>query len=86
MVITQFQTTVPAEVQGRVFGVVGALGEGLRPAGLALGPALLAVAGVSGSFIVVGVGMALATVAWARPATAWPAPEDRMTEHVLDRA
>ena len=86
VVITRFQTTVPAEVQGRVFGVVGALGEGLRPAGLALGPALLAVAGVSGSFIVVGVGMALATLAWARPVATKAVPADRLTEPVLETA
>lgn len=66
-VITMFQSAVPAEVQGRVFGVAGALGEGLRPLGLALGAPLLALVGVQGAFAVVGVGMLLATIAWARP-------------------
>lgn len=65
--MTHFQSSVAAEIQGRVFGVVGALGEGLRPAGLALGAPLLAVAGVSGAFVVVGAGVVLATLLWALP-------------------
>jgi hypothetical protein len=57
---------VPSEVQGRVFGVLGSLSEGLRPAGLALGAPLLAVAGVSGAFAVIGAAVVLATLAFAR--------------------
>lgn len=53
-VITGFQRTVPAAVQGQAFGVVGALAEGLRPAGLALAGPLLAVAGVTGAFVAIG--------------------------------
>ena len=68
--LTTFQSAVAAEVQGRVFGVVGALGEGLRPAGLALGAPLLAVAGVRGAFILVGTGIVAATLAWGRPRNA----------------
>jgi MFS family permease len=64
--MTRFQRSVPAEVQGRVFGVLGSLGEGLRPAGLALGAPLLAVAGVSGAFAVVGIGVVAATLVFAR--------------------
>ncbi|CAB4878530.1 unannotated protein [freshwater metagenome] len=52
--LTTLQGVVAPEVQGRVFGVVGALGEGLRPVGLALGAPLLAIVGVSWAFIVVG--------------------------------
>jgi hypothetical protein len=65
--VTHFQNSVAAEVQGRVFGVVGALGEGLRPAGLALGAPLLAIAGVSGAFAIVGGGVIAATLVWGRP-------------------
>lgn len=64
--ITRFQRSVPAEVQGRVFGVLGSLSEGLRPAGLALGAPLLALAGVSGAFAVIGGGVVLATLVLAR--------------------
>ncbi len=85
--ITIFQRSVPAEVQGRVFGVVGALGEGLRPAGLALGAPLLALMGVSGAFVTVGVGVVLATALWGRgllvpgasPGLAAPAPQGDVT-------
>ena len=62
---TKLQEAVAPEVRGRVFGVVGALGEGLRPVGLALGAPLLAFAGVSGAFIVVGIGIIVATLVWA---------------------
>ena len=66
LLITSLQNLVAPEVQGRVFGTLGAISEGLRPAGLALGAPLLAVAGVSGAFIVVGAGVVLATLAWGR--------------------
>ncbi len=62
---TKLQEVVEPEVRGRVFGVVGALGEGLRPVGLALSAPLLAIAGVSGAFVVVGVGIIVATLCWA---------------------
>lgn len=64
--ITSLQNVVAPEVQGRVFGTIGALGEGLRPAGLALGAPLLATLGVSGAFLVVGAGVVLATLMWGR--------------------
>jgi len=65
-IITMLQLAVPDEMRGRVFGVVGALGEGLRPAGLALGAPLLAAGGVRGAFAVVGGCVVLATLAWGR--------------------
>ncbi len=64
ILITTFQNTVPEETQGRVFGALGAVGEGLRPVGLLLAAPLLAIAGVSGAFVVVGFGVILATLAW----------------------
>ena len=64
ILITTFQNTVPEETQGRVFGTLGAVGEGLRPVGLLLAAPLLAVAGVAGAFVVVGVGVITATLLW----------------------
>jgi hypothetical protein len=64
--ITSLQNVVAPEVRGRVFGTIGALGEGLRPAGLALGAPLLAALGVSGAFLVVGGGVVVATLMWGR--------------------
>ena len=66
--MTSFQRAVPAEVRGRVFGVVGSMSEGLRPAGLAAGGPLLALAGVAWSFAVVGAAVVAATLAWGRGA------------------
>ena len=57
ILITTFQNTVPEETQGRVFGALGAVGEGLRPLGLVLAAPLLALAGVAGAFVVVGLGV-----------------------------
>jgi len=62
VLLTRFQGAVAEEIQGRVFGAVGAIGEALRPVGLALGAPLLAVAGVSGAFITVGVCVVAATL------------------------
>ena len=64
VLLTRFQNSVAEEIQGRVFGAVGAIGEGLRPVGLALGAPLLAVAGVSGAFLVVGLAVIAATLCW----------------------
>jgi hypothetical protein len=64
--MTRFQRSVPAELQGRVFGLLGSSIEGLRPAGLALGAPLLAIAGVSGAFAAIGMGVVLATAVLAR--------------------
>ena len=64
ILLTRFQNSVAEEIQGRVFGAVGAIGEGLRPIGLGLGAPLLAVAGVSGAFLVVGLGVIVATLCW----------------------
>ncbi len=64
--ITLFQRSVPPALHGRVFGVLGALAEGLRPAGLALAAPLLAVAGVTGAFAVVGLAVVAATLLLGR--------------------
>ena len=66
ILLTSIQTAVPAETQGRVFGVLGSLSEGLRPVGMALAGPLLAVAGVSGAFAVIGASVAVATLVWTR--------------------
>ena len=64
--ITLFQRAVPSNLHGRVFGVLGAFAEGLRPAGLALAAPLLGAAGVTGAFLVVGLCVIGATVALGR--------------------
>ncbi|HEX9259136.1 MAG TPA: MFS transporter [Acidimicrobiales bacterium] len=66
--ITTFQRAVPPELLGRAFGTLGALSEGLRPAGLLLAGPLLAGVGARGAFAVVGSGVLAATLTWARPA------------------
>lgn len=76
--MTRFQRSVPGEMQGRVFGVLGSLSEGLRPAGLALGAPLLAVAGVSGAFAAIGAGVVLATAVLAREIAPAPEPDLRV--------
>jgi len=58
----RFQAGVAPEVQGRVFALVGALGQAGRPAGLMLAAPLIALVGVRGGFVVCG--LALAAVAW----------------------
>jgi hypothetical protein len=78
--LTTFQRDVPPEVIGRVFGVVGAMSEGLRPLGLVLAGPLLALAGASGAVVVVGAGVATATTVWALPLTRCagsPVPEEQ---------
>ncbi|MCB1002064.1 MAG: MFS transporter [Acidimicrobiales bacterium] len=77
--LTRFQRSVPAEVQGRVFGVLGSMSEGLRPAGLALGAPLLAIAGVSGAFAAVGAGIVLATIAFTRHLDVIEVPATRVS-------
>ena len=72
--VTTFQSEVPADVQGRVFGVMGSLGEGLRPLGLLLAAPLLSGVGVRGSLVIVGVAVVLTAVTWARPATSGAGP------------
>jgi MFS family permease len=66
ILLTTLQAVVPAETQGRMFGVLGSVSEGLRPVGMALAGPLLALAGVTGAFIVIGGGVAVATLVWAR--------------------
>jgi MFS family permease len=76
--MTRVQRSVPGDVQGRVFGVLGSLSEGLRPAGLALGAPVLTVAGVSGAFVVIGTGVVLATAVLAREIAPTPEPAIRV--------
>jgi hypothetical protein len=66
MMMTTFQRRIPPAIQGRAFGLIGSLAEGLRPAGLALAGPLLAVAGVGASLVVCGAGVAVAALAWGR--------------------
>ena len=80
--MTRFQRAVPEAMHGRVFGVLGSLSEGLRPAGLALGAPLLAVAvaGVSGAFAVIGAAVVVATLVLARDLpSASPVPATRVS-------
>jgi MFS transporter, DHA3 family, macrolide efflux protein len=67
LIITMFQDSVPAEVRGRAFGVVGALSMGLRPTGLLIAGPVLATVGIEWGFAAVGTCVVLATIAWARP-------------------
>lgn len=76
--MTRFQRSVPEQMHGRMFGVLGSLSEGLRPAGLALGAPVLAVAGVSGGFAVIGTGVIAATVAFARAPSVLPDEHTRV--------
>ena len=69
VLITTLQDVVPPEVQGRAFGILGSITQGLRPVGLLLAGPLLAVAGVEWSFVLVGLSVMVAALAWARPAT-----------------
>ena len=78
VIITMFQNAVPAEVQGRAFGVVGAVSTGLRPIGLLLAGPLLSVVGIGGGFAAIGICVVLAAIAWASPGRlrhVRPAPE-----------
>lgn len=87
ILITTFQNTVPEETQGRVFGALGAVGEGLRPIGLLLAAPLLALAGVSGAFVVVGAGVICATLLWmltSRPGSAGDPVADRPVAQPVD--
>jgi MFS family permease len=67
VLVTILQSAVPAEVQGRAFGVLGSLAQALRPCGLLLAAPLLGLAGVPGSFAVVGLAVVAATLVWGRP-------------------
>ncbi len=73
LITLRFQRTVPAELHGRVFGVAGAIAEGLRPAGTLLAGPLLAAVGVSSAFAAVGVTMIATTLLLARNLTPLPA-------------
>jgi MFS family permease len=66
LLISGFQNVAPPDAQGRLFGLIGSMSEGLRPLGLALGAPLLAVAGEAWAFFVVGVAVVAATAVWGR--------------------
>jgi hypothetical protein len=76
VLLTSFQSAVPENMHGRLFGAIGSAGLVLRPAGLALGAPLLAIAGVSGAFAVVAAGIALAAGLWAWPIPRCPLPAE----------
>lgn len=65
LVPTLFQSLVPEDQQGRVFGVVGSLAIGLRPLGLAAAGPLIAGVGAAGGYAVCGVGIIFTTLAAA---------------------
>jgi MFS transporter, DHA3 family, macrolide efflux protein len=58
LLMVEFQHAVPPAFHGRAFGLAGAISEGLRPLGLLLTVPLLAAAGVTTAFVVVGVALA----------------------------
>jgi len=62
-VATWLQSTVPDAFQGRVNSIYSMLQMGVQPLGLGLGGVLVAQAGISLAFIVMGGGMALAALA-----------------------
>jgi MFS family permease len=72
LLMLRFQLTVPADRHGRVFGVVGSLSEGLRPAGMAMAGPLLATAGLTWSFLVIGAAVVVATALFAPTPTLAP--------------
>ena len=53
------QTAVPDELRGRVSSLWGMLNSGMQPVGLALIGPLLATLRTQGTFMVIGIGMAL---------------------------
>jgi MFS transporter, DHA3 family, macrolide efflux protein len=60
-----FQSRIPNEMQGRVFGVMQTLGGGLQPLGMALAPALIAaLGGIPNVMIVMGVLTGLASLSF----------------------
>jgi MFS family permease len=69
--ITTYQRLVPADQQGRVFGIVGAAIQALRPIGLAVAAPLIAGVGITGSYVACGVVLVVATVVWAPAAGLW---------------
>ncbi len=63
--LTRLQTIVTPDQQGRVFGVAGALANGLRPIGLAAAGPLVGAVGPALSYTICGTGMLAATVWYA---------------------
>jgi MFS family permease len=74
---TLFQSLVPEDQQGRVFGVVGSLAMGLRPVGLAAAGPLVAAVGATGGYAICGLGIVAATLVFARGTSA-PSPTRRV--------
>lgn len=63
---TRFQATIDPAMQGRVFSVVGALGQAGRPIGLLLAAPLIAGVGVRWGLVVVGAALAAVSFAGRR--------------------
>ncbi|MGL5811204.1 MAG: MFS transporter [Nocardioides sp.] len=62
--MTTFQSSVPSERHGRVFGVAGSIAEGLRPVGLVLSAPMLGLGGVTWAFVLVGSCVIAVTAVW----------------------
>ena len=61
----RFQALVPEDQQGRVFGVVGGMANGLRPLGLAIAGPLTATVGAAGGYVICGLGILTATITFS---------------------
>jgi len=72
---TRFQEAVEPSVQGRVFSVVGALGQAGRPIGLLLAAPMIAGVGIGGGLAMCGVALAAVAVAGRRGLVAAGAPQ-----------
>jgi MFS family permease len=85
--VSAVQRLTPQALQGRVMGALEAIGA-LSPAiGLLVGGALVELASPRTAFLVVGVGAALTTVAFARvPLDGSPEPSDTPEQHVAGSA
>ena len=81
-IATRFQATIEPAMQGRVFSVVGALGQAGRPIGLLLAAPLIAGVGVRWGFVVVGAALSAVTLAGRRGLVA-ETGADRMDEASL---
>ena len=87
-----FQRRVPNEIQGRAFGALGTINQGLRPIGLALTAPLIGLLGISGVFVACGTTLALTALACflvpglpqlrLEPEAARPAPPSTAPEPV----
>lgn len=80
--VSAIQLLTPSQLHGRVMGAMESLGAISPAIGLALGGALVAITSARTAFLVVGLGAALATLAFMRiPIEAEAAAELREPEH-----